>query len=270
MMTEKWETTMTLRAAIFGMLSAATFVLSASVATAEGTLRVGLEAAYPPFASKAADGSLQGFDVEIAKALCEQMKKECQFIESDWDGIIPALMTKRFDAIISSMGITEERMKQVDFTGRYYYSPAALIVAKDSTVLADAEATSGKSIGVQRGTSHECFVQKMFPKAEMKQYATTEEIYLDLTAGRLDAVLVDTIPGDDWLKNNAKNGEYKAANAELYDEGCFGEGVGIAIRKGDGALRDELNAAIKGIRDSGAYQKISNAYFGRDIYGPEK
>lgn len=257
-----WKTAMALAYAAY-------MGLAALPSHAADVLRVGLEAAYPPFASKAADGTLQGFDVEIAKALCDQMKRKCEFIENDWDGIIPALLAKKFDAIISSMGITEERMKQVNFTGRYYYSPASLITAKDSGVKADEGGTEGKSIGVQRGTAHECYVQKHFAKANMVQYATTEEAYLDLQAGRLDSVLVDTIPGDDWLKNNAKGGEFISADPSLYDESCFGPGVGIAVRKEDDALREELNAAIKGIRQSGVYQKISNSYFGRDIYGPE-
>lgn len=259
---------MDVRKSLIGIVAAAIFGLGASAARSQDVLRVGLEAAYPPFASKAADGSLQGFDVEIANALCAQMKRKCEFVESDWDGIIPALLAKRFDAIVSSMGITEDRMKQVDFTGRYYYSPSALIAARDAAFKADAETTAGKAIGVQRGTAHECYVQKFFPEAEIKQYPTTEEAYLDLTSGRLDAVLVDTIPGEEWLKVNATGGEYALLNAELYDVGCFGEGVGIAVRKEDDKLTDELNAAIKGIRDAGIYQQISGKYFGRDIYGP--
>jgi polar amino acid transport system substrate-binding protein/arginine/ornithine transport system substrate-binding protein len=258
------------RNSLLATLAAAAIGMTASLAQAQDVLRVGLEAAYPPFASKAADGSLQGFDVEIANALCDQMKRKCAFVESDWDGIIPALLTKKFDAIISSMGITEDRMKQVDFTGKYYISPSALITAKDAGVTADDAGTAGKAIGVQRGTAHECFVQKFFPQAEMKQYGTTEEAYLDLTAGRLDAVMVDSIPGNEWLKNNAPNGDYGAVKSDLYDKGCFGEGIGIAVRKEDDKLTDELNAAIKGIRASGVYQKISNSYFGRDIYGPDE
>lgn len=242
----------------------------ASAATAQEKLRVGLEAAYPPFASKAADGSLQGFDVEIANALCQQMDRTCEFVEIDWDGIIPALIAEKFDAIISSMGITEDRKKRVDFTDRYYYSTSSLIAARDPGFKADAESTAGKVVGVQRGTAHECYVRKFFPQAEVRQYVTTEEAYLDLQAGRVDAVVVDTIPGSEWLKANAPDGAYAAVSDTLYDVGCFGEGIGIAVRKGDDALREKLNTAIKGIRASGVYQKISNRYFGRDIYGPNE
>ena len=240
-------------------------------ASAEGTLTVGISTGYPPFDILNPDGSVGGFDVEIAKAICEDQKKTCKFIQIEFDGIIPGLLTKKYDTIIASMGITPERQKKVAFTDKYYYSPSALIGAKTANFKADTQSTAGKSIGVERGSAHECYVKKHFPKAILRQYPASDEAYLDLVAGRIDAVVVDTIPGGEWIKGDAtRTAKFAPIDPDLRDNACFGSGeVGIAVRKSDNKLREQLNASIKAIRKSGAYQKISNSYFGYDIYGPE-
>jgi polar amino acid transport system substrate-binding protein len=263
---------MTLHSKTIGFLTAAAIGLGAQIAAAQDVLRIGVSSGYPPFDVLEPDGTLSGFDIDIANLLCAEMDMTCEFVDIDWDGIIPALQANRFDAIVSSMGITEDRMKQVDFTDRYYYSASALIAPVDTEIAtADAAGTAGKSVGVQRATSHECYVQKLFPDADMRQYQTSEEAYLDLQSGRVDAVLVDTIPGEEWLKSDEEiAADYAMVANDLYDFPCFGDGIGIAVRKGEDELREGLNAAIKAIRASGAYQEISMSYFGRDIYGPEE
>ncbi|MEM8730112.1 MAG: transporter substrate-binding domain-containing protein [Pseudomonadota bacterium] len=255
-----------------GAITGLAIGLSATLAAAQEVLRVGVSSGYPPFDVLEPDGTLSGFDIDIANLLCAEMEMTCEFVDIDWDGIIPALQANRFDAIVSSMGITEDRMKQVDFTDRYYYSASALIGPKDTGIAsADEAGTAGKAIGVQRATAHECYVQKFFPGAQMRQYQTSEEAYLDLQTGRIDAVLVDTIPGEEWINSDPKNAETFAPIADdLYDFPCFGEGIGIAVRKGEDELREGINAAIEAIRASGAYQEVSMSYFGRDIYGPSE
>jgi len=166
------------------------------------------------------------------------------------------------------MGITEDRKRHVDFTERYYYSASALLAPKGSDVAASKEGTAGHTLGVQRATAHECYYENHFSDADLKQYATTEEAYLDLQAGRVDALLVDTLPALDWLKSEAAGDGYALIADNLYDEGCFGEGIGIAIRKGDDQLREAFNKAIKDIRANGVYQEINDKYFEVDIYGP--
>ncbi|MEO1550611.1 MAG: transporter substrate-binding domain-containing protein, partial [Pseudomonadota bacterium] len=179
---------MTIYSKTLGVLTAAAIGLGAQIAVAQEVLRVGVSSGYPPFDVLEPDGTLSGFDIDIANLLCAEMNMTCEFVDIDWDGIIPGLQARKFDAIISSMGITEDRMKQVDFTERYYYSASALIAPTDTDIgTADAAGTAGKSIGVQRATSHECYVQKLFPDAEMRQYQTSEEAYLDLQSGRIDA-----------------------------------------------------------------------------------
>ena len=253
-----------------GAIAGVAIGLSASIVAAQEVLRVGVSSGYPPFDVLEPDGTLSGFDIDIANLLCAEMNMTCEFVDIDWDGIIPGLQARKFDAIISSMGITEDRMKQVDFTDRYYYSASALIAPKDTDIAtADAAGTAGKSIGVQRATSHECYIQKLFPDADMRQYQTSEEAYLDLQSGRIDAVLVDTIPGEEWINSDPANADFAPVANDLYDFPCFGDGIGIAVRKGEDELRTNINAAIQAIRASGAYQELSMSYFGRDIYGPD-
>ena len=134
-------------------------------ATAGEKLRIGVEGAYPPFSWKEADGTLKGFDIEIAMALCDKMGRDCELVEQDWDGIIPALLAKKYDAIVASMSITEERKKRVDFTQKYYNTPNNFVAAKGAGIEVSAEGLAGKAVGVQRGTVHQCFVEKMYPDA---------------------------------------------------------------------------------------------------------
>jgi len=255
------------RNTLFALLATAAAALIAPAASAQEVLKVGISTGYPPFDVLNPDGSVGGFDVDFANLVCEGMNRKCEFVDIEWDGIIPGLLAKKFDVIISSMGINEERMKQVDFSDTYYKGPSALIAKKGVDFKADEAGTTGKAVGVQRATAHECYMKKHMAKADMRQYATSEEAYLDLQAGRIDAVLVDTIPGETWLKSDAKiTEEFAPVSADLYDRECFGVGQGIALRKGEDALKAELNAAIKKTRDDGSYVALSNKYFGRDIF----
>ena len=152
---------------------AGAFALGLSVqAQAEDVLRIGVEGAYPPFSEKTASGELIGFDIEVANALCEKMGRKCELVEQDWDGIIPALLAKKYDAIVASMSITEERKKRVDFTDKYYNTPAKFVAAENSGLSDSPDALAGKRIGVQRGTIHQCYMEKKFPNAELVLYGT--------------------------------------------------------------------------------------------------
>lgn len=236
---------------------------------AEGVLRVGVDTAYPPFSEIKPDGSMAGFDIDFANLVCARMNKTCEFVSIEWDGIIPGLLANKFDVIISSMGINEERTKQVDFTKRYYYTTASLIAKKNAGFTADEAGTAGHSVGVLRASAHECYIAAHMPKADMRQYTTTDEAFLDLQAGRIDSILVDTIPGDAWLASDPANPEtFAPISSDLYDQTCFGEGAGIALRKNEEDLKAALNAAIDKTREDGSYLALSNKYFGHDIYGP--
>ncbi|RMU39278.1 Arginine/ornithine ABC transporter, periplasmic arginine/ornithine-binding protein [Pseudomonas avellanae] len=235
----------------------------------EKPLKIGIEAAYPPFASKAPDGSIVGFDYDIGNALCEEMKARCTWVEQEFDGLIPALKVRKIDAILSSMSITDDRKKSVDFTGKYYNSPARLVM-KDGVTVSDSLAElKGKKIGVQRGSIHERFAREVLaPKGvEVTPYGSQNEIYLDIGAGRLDGTIADaTLLQDGFLKTDSGKG-FAFVGPAFTDPNYFGDGIGIAVRKGDKANLDRLNAAIAAIRANGKYKAIQDKYFDFDIYG---
>lgn len=233
------------------------------------TLRIGVEGAYPPFSWKEPDGTLKGFDIDIAWALCEEMGRDCELVEQDWDGMIPALLEKRYDAILASMSITEERKQRVDFTKRYYLSPAQFFARKGSGLTDTPEAMAGKAVGVQRATIHQHYMEERFPEADLRLYATQDEVYLDLINGRLDAGMAESIAVQEGFLKTDQGRDFEFVGETHYDIEIHGEGVGIALRKGEDALREAFNDAIRAIRANGTYDEIRRRYFDFDIYGAE-
>ncbi len=230
-------------------------------------LNICVEGAYPPFSETSADGTIVGFDIDIANALCEQIGETCTMVKVDWDGIIPALLEKKCDAIVASMSITPEREQVIDFTKKYYQTPARFVAPEGTDLVATPEGMAGKLVGVQRGTIHQAYMEAHFPDTELRLYGTQDEAVLDLTAGRLDAVMADSIAiSDGFLKTDAGNG-YAFLGEPQYDPAIHGEGAGIGVRKGDTELRDKLSAAIDAIRENGTYDEIVGKYFDFDIYG---
>ncbi len=249
--------------------AAAALAIAASAASAKDwkTVRIGVEGAYPPFSETTPSGELKGFDIDIALALCEQMQVECELVKQDWDGIIPALLAKKYDAIIASMSITPERKKKVDFTGKYYQTPAKF-VAREGVDWDDTPAgMKGKVVGVQRGTTHHDYMAKRFPETELKLYGTQEEIILDLQAGRIDAVMSDSVQMQEGFLKSPDGKGYAFFGGDHTDPEIHGEGAGIAIRKGDDDLRMMFDDAIKAIRANGTYDRIANRYFDFNVYG---
>jgi polar amino acid transport system substrate-binding protein/arginine/ornithine transport system substrate-binding protein len=236
-------------------------------AFAQDALRIGVEGAYPPFSYKEADGTLAGFDIEIANALCAEMNRDCTLVEQDWDGMIPALKARKFDAIVASMSITEERKRQIDFSEKYYQTPARIVAPKDATFEGTPEGLAGKRIGVQRGATHQCYAEKTFPDAEIVLYGTQEEVFRDLVLGRIDVQLSDSLIAQESFLSKDEGADYGFLGGDHTDVECYGEGVGIAVRKGDDELREALSAAITAIRENGTYTEINDKYFPFDIYG---
>ena len=244
-------------------------IVTAAVGVAAGTasaekIKIGTEGAYPPFNSLTADGKLEGFDIDIANALCAQMKAECEFVVQDWDGIIPALQAGKFDAIVASMSITEERKKQVAFTNKYYTTPLAVVALKDSDLTStEPAAMAGKTVGAQASTTQSIYAQDFYTPAgaDVKQYPTQEEAVQDMLNGRLDAIISDKFVLTDWMKTASNDccklvGDVAGTETE----------TGIAVRLDDNALREKLNAAIDAIVADGTYKKIQSKYFDFDIY----
>jgi polar amino acid transport system substrate-binding protein len=238
---------------------ALTLALAGAAAAAE-KLRVGTEGAYPPFNQIDAKGELIGFDIDIARALCAEMKVECEFVRQDWDGIIPGLLAKKYDAIVASMSITAERQKAVAFTDPYYSNKLRFVAPKGSTF--DPGKLKGKTIGAQRATISATYLEDTYKDGvSIKLYDTQENANLDLEAGRVDAVLTDMYVGYEWLEKGGKQKfQFVGEPVKIDDR------IGIALRKDDDTLRERLNAAIAAIRANGTYDKINARYFPFSIY----
>lgn len=232
------------------------------------TVRFGIEGAYPPFSWTEADGSLRGFDVDMANALCQEMQVECRIVPQDWDGIIPSLLARKYDAIIAAMSITEERKKRIDFTNKYALIPNKFIAKKGAGLDFSAEGLKDVKIGVQRATTHDKYLTDNYGKSvNILRYGSFDEAYLDLANGRISAVLGDASALEEGVLNKAGGEEYEFVGPSLTNPKWFGEGFGIAVRKQDKDLTEQLNKAIASLREKGIYQEIAAKYFNYDVYG---
>lgn len=240
--------------------------LAGSPAVAE--LRLGLDSApYPPFYEADTNGKFVGWETEIGEALCAAMNEECEWVGVAWDGIIPALLAKKIDAIVGSMSITEERSKTINFSDKYYNTPAAIVAPKSMDIDGSPESVAGKIIGVQVSTTHQNYVEAYFEGTadSVKTYQDFNEHNQDLLAGRVDAIVADSLAMSDFL--DSPEGQAFEVKANLSDDAIFGPGVGVGIRKEDTELVERFNAAIQQIRDDGTFDEISAKYFDFDIYG---
>ncbi len=237
------------------LAAAATLVFSAN-ALAVDKYKVGIEGAYPPFNNKNASGQVVGFDYDIAMALCAKMKAECEVVTSDWDGILPALNAKKFDFIVSSLSITDDRKQVVDFTDPYYSNKQQFVAKKGVDFKTDIESLKSKKLGTQRSTKAATWLQDNVSD-DVSLYDTQENAYLDLTSGRVDALLADKLAIESWLKDDPAGKDYEFKGEPINDS----DKVGIALRKGDTELRTKLNLALKEIKEDGTYKKINDKYF---------
>ncbi|WP_338525692.1 ABC transporter substrate-binding protein [Pseudomonas batumici] len=235
----------------------------------EDSLRIGIEAAYPPFSYKTPEGDLGGFDYDIGNALCAEMKVKCQWVIQAFDGMIPSLKVHKIDAVLSSMSITDDRLKSVDFSKKYYHTPGKFAMKAGGVINDPLVDLKGRKVGVQRASTYDRFATEQLENAgvEVVRYASQNEAFLDLAAGRLDATLADIVNTDEsFIKTPAGKG-FALVGPDINDPKYFGRGAGIALRKGDSANATRLNAAIDALRANGKYQQIQAKYFAFDIYG---
>ncbi|MDZ4096659.1 MAG: transporter substrate-binding domain-containing protein [Paracoccaceae bacterium] len=257
-------------------MKATTLALAAAVASLLGSaalaqqVKVGIAAEpYPPFASPDAAGNWVGWEVDLIGAVCKAAELDCVITPVAWDGIIPSLTGGQIDAIMASMSITEERMKTIDFSDKYYNTPTVIIAAKGAGITPDAAGLAGKILGVQVATVHEAYAQAHFSgsAAEIKIYQTQDEANQDLAAGRIDATQADSIALNDFLATDTGKACCEVMGAVADDPAILGLGVGVGLRKGDDALKAKFNAGIAKVIADGTYEAISIPYFSSSIYG---
>ncbi len=251
------------------LLAALALTLAATFAHAQAPtwakVRIGVEGNYPPFSKMAPDGKLSGFDIDIARAVCAQMGAECTLVQQEWDGMMPALSAKKFDMIVASMTITEERKKAADFSDPYYDVPSRWVGKAGSLSEATPATLKGKKIIVLRNSPRAKFVQERFKDSEVLLVAKETDVYMELAAGRGDVGFGSAaVSGESFLKKAEGKGFAQIGAAVRLDGGS---GVGMAFRKGDNELREKVNAALKAVKASGQYKRLADQYFDFDISG---
>jgi len=240
------------------LLLAALFATVAANASAADKINFASSATYPPFESLDANNQIIGFDIDLAKALCTQMKADCTFNNHAFDSLITSLKFRKYDAVISGMDITAERAKQVAFTNPYYDN-SAVVIAKKGTYSSLAD-LKGKRIGMENGSTHQKYIQDKHPEVKTVAYDSYQNAFLDLKNGRIDGVFGDTAAVNEWLKTSPELGPVGEHTA---DPEYFGAGMGIAVRQDNPELLNKLNTALAAIKADGTYQKINEKWFGQ-------
>lgn len=244
-------------------LGVLTLVSATAFAQDIGKVKIAHDASYPPFGYKDSSGEIVGFDIDITLAACREAQLECEFVAQDWDGLIPGLLVKKYSAISSSMIATEERKKTVNFTDKVYQVPTRFLVRKGTSMTFDAKGLEGKSLGAQRASIQADYLEEHYSDSSaIKLYETADQMNLDLAAGRVDAILQEVLSLQEGFLKTETGAKFEFQGPDFK----FGEGIAIATRKADTELMQRLNKGIQAIRNSGEYQKISQQYFGMDIY----
>lgn len=218
---------------------------------------------YPPFNYLDDEGTLTGFNVDVARAICLELDVSCDVQSRDWKDLVPALKRGDTDAVIASLAITPRALADVDFTDRYFFSPARFATRKNH--LPKLEATpvglEAKRVGVLKGSVHEAYLKAFFRDSIPQAFASPELAYDALQANKLDLIFADGTHLAFWLSGTNSKGCCELRGGPFFDPNYFGDGVGVAIRKGDLELKKLVNTAIRKMRENGQYQEILKRHF---------
>ena len=230
-------------------------------------LRVLTEADYPPFNYYDEEGRLTGFNVDLARAICRELAVDCDINTAEWSTLVPSLKNNEADAVIASMAITGKALADVDFTSRYYTTPARFVGKAGSGFKEiSVETLQGERIAVIRGSSHEAFLRDFFASAQLLPYETAEQARAALKNGEADLLFGDGISLMFWIQGTSSNRCCEFKGEGYTEPRYFGDGVGIAIKKGNGRLREVLDYALARVRASGRYEELMLRYFPLPLY----
>ncbi|CAO3437340.1 transporter substrate-binding domain-containing protein [Azospirillum doebereinerae] len=241
-------------------LGVAALLCLSSAAFAASPIRIATEGAYPPFNFTQPDGKVAGLEVELANALCERMARPCTVEAQDWDGIIPGLLAKKYDAIMATMNITPEREKTIGFSAPYMVVPAYFVAPVKSAIDGSPDSLRGKSVGAQTSTTHYRYVEKHFGgSVSLKTYDTASNLLADLKAGRIDAAITTGATASDWVKGDAAK-SLRLVGQPVVDPAVFGPGIGVGLRKEDTELKQAFDTAIRSVVADGTLVRIAARY----------
>lgn len=225
-------------------------------------LRFGVDPSYAPFESKAADGSLVGFDIDLGNAVCAELKVKCKWVESDFDGMIPGLKANKFDGVISSMTVTPAREKVIDFSAELFSGPTSLVFKKGAGLTADTASLKGKTVGYEQGTIQEAYAKAILDKAGVKTqaYANQDQVYADLVSGRLDASVQDMLQAELGFLKSPQGAGYEVSKP--IDDPLLPSKTAVGIKKGNTDLQALINKGLEAMHKDGTYAKIQTKHFG--------
>lgn len=250
-------------------IAAMALVFSQAHAADIKEIRFGVELGYAPFETKAPNGDLQGFDIDLGNEMCRRIQAKCVWVENDFDGLIPALKAKKIDAILSSMSITPQREKEIDFTNKLYSTPAQLVAAKGVNLQPTPASLAGKRVGVLQGSTAETYAHDLWlPKGvDVVVYQNQDLAYEDLVSGRIDATFLDSVSASEAFLNKPQGADFAFTGDQVNDAKYFGVGAGIGVRKDNPELKEVLNLTLAEMRKDGTYDKLAKKYFKFNIYG---
>jgi polar amino acid transport system substrate-binding protein len=236
--------------------------MSAASAAEGDKIRIAVEGAFPPFNYVDSNNQLQGFDVDVAKAICQAAQMQCELVIQEWTSMIPHLLESRYDAIVSSMSMSAERREKVAFTRKYYDSPSTFIVRKGSKIAGTTPAAlENVKLGVTAATSQEAYVKKFYGVVSTEVFSASPDLYKGLADGTVDIILEDKLAVFDWLANTKAGSCCEFIGSDIKDATYFGDGAGIAVRPSDQQLLQKLNSALDVIQSNDTYDTINAKYF---------
>ncbi|MBR1375437.1 MAG: transporter substrate-binding domain-containing protein [Cardiobacteriaceae bacterium] len=229
-------------------------------------LIIGIDGGYPPLSEINPDGTISGFDPDMAAAICKEIKAECTVKQVDWEALIPALQTKQIDIIFASMNVLEERKKKVLFSEPYYHNPGIFIRRKNSNIELNEQDLKNKTIGVLAASVFEKYAKEKYGKiAKIASYPNQNDANLDAIKGVVDIMFGDKIVLQQGFLDTANGKDFEQFAGEISDAKYIGEGIAIAMRLNEKELCEKINKAIKTLRENGEYKKINDKYFPYDV-----
>ncbi len=228
---------------------------------ADDTIKIGTEGTWKPFSYQDAAGNLVGFEVELVRAVCEKAQVKCELVVIPWESLIPALQEEKIDGIASGMRVTAKRKKIVDFTLPYYKNSSTFSSCKHKDLKDNSpDALKGMSVGVQAGSNHLDFLKSRYPMLDIRTYKNVDDVYADLSSGRLDLALGGKSTIYDYMQTEAgKDCSY--VGAEITDPEFYSDGTAIALRKGDVETKEKLDHGVKAVLEDGTFEKINARYW---------
>ncbi|WP_250474979.1 ABC transporter substrate-binding protein [Caballeronia sp. GAFFF1] len=227
------------------------------------TLRFGTDATYAPFESKASDGRLVGLDIDLGNEICRRLNAKCVWVESDFDGLIPALKAKKFDGVLSSMSVTPQRAEEIAFSKDLYLTPTRLLAKAGANLLPTADSLKGKSVGVEQGTIQETYARTNWAQKGVRvvAYQNQDQAYSDLISGRLDATLQDEVQADQGFLKTPRGVGFAFAGDRIKTGAAA-----IGLRKDDTDLKEKIDGAISAMVKDGTFRQFEKKYFSLDLY----